>query len=376
MAQAQLNAIQVDKLDTPTYTPRSPYNPKFSPPQSQDAFGLEAGHYDHRSRACMDREDFGILTTTMDGIITAMNVMSDQINNHTTMVVNELKEQREKNTKFMEKVDKKLLDLKKDIQKVQREFDQDEQGRTNQSKIIMKDGRESTIMLDRKLREIIQENLADVQRDNVLMFDKKLREITEQNQQLITEMEGILTNLQKEREEKEEEQETAVAAVEEPKKKGACFICQDPGHYAPNCPHKQQKKPAATYQGSNGYRGPNAYKGTNTGYQKSPYFQKRQDGPTIAERKQNSNCYHCGEPGHWASDCPIKEIPAYDEEFWSDVDNLIQKENEAPPQPVQQAPPQPIQQQETNMEFMESQPPAPPAAPKKRKLSLKKKQNQ
>ena len=39
----------------------------------------------------MDPEDFGILTTSMDGIITAMNVMSDQINNHTSMVVNELK---------------------------------------------------------------------------------------------------------------------------------------------------------------------------------------------------------------------------------------------------------------------------------------------
>ena len=136
MAQAQLNAIKVDKLDTPTY------NPKFSPPQSQDAFGIETGMYDNRSRGCIDREDFGILTTTMDGIITAMNVMSDQINNHTTMVVNALKDQREKNTKFMEKVDKKLLDIKKDIQKVQREFDQDGQGRTNQSKIIMKDGRE------------------------------------------------------------------------------------------------------------------------------------------------------------------------------------------------------------------------------------------
>ena len=80
MAQAQLNAVKVDKLDTPTYTPRSP-------PQSQDAFGLEMGHYDHRPHSYMDREDFGILTTTMDGIVTAMNVMSDQINNHTDMVV-------------------------------------------------------------------------------------------------------------------------------------------------------------------------------------------------------------------------------------------------------------------------------------------------
>ena len=65
-------------MDTPTY------NPKFSPPQSQDAFGIETG--------------------IMDGIITAMNVMLDQMNNHSTLVVNELKDQREKNLKFMEKV--------------------------------------------------------------------------------------------------------------------------------------------------------------------------------------------------------------------------------------------------------------------------------
>ena len=70
----------------------------------------------------MDREDVGILTTTMDGIITAMNVMSDQINNHTTMVVNELKDQREKNTKFMEKVDAKLLQMKKDLQQIHKDI--------------------------------------------------------------------------------------------------------------------------------------------------------------------------------------------------------------------------------------------------------------
>ena len=79
MAQAQLTAIKLDKLDLPTY------NPKFTPPQSQDAFGLEMGHYDHRPNSYMDREDFAILTTTMDGIVTAMNIMSDQISNHTDM---------------------------------------------------------------------------------------------------------------------------------------------------------------------------------------------------------------------------------------------------------------------------------------------------
>ena len=149
MTKAKLNAVKLDKLDTPTSTRRSPYNPKFSPPQSQDAFGIETGMYDHRSRMCMDREDFGILTTTMDGIITAMNVMSDQINNHSTLVVNELKEQREKNAKFMEKVDAKLLQMKQDMQKILKEKEaqkeentEDEDERSKQTDIIVKEQRQ------------------------------------------------------------------------------------------------------------------------------------------------------------------------------------------------------------------------------------------
>ena len=112
----------------------------------------------------------------------------------------------------------------------------------------------------------------------------------------------------------------------------------------------------------------------NAPYQKPhqipSYFQNgkpKQDGPTIAERKQSSNCYHCGQQGHWASECPIKDIQAYDQDFWNDIDSLVGKEmqiDEAPqtiqeePQPVPQAP-QIVQQ---------APQPAPPA-PKKRKLT-------
>ena len=172
----------------------------------------------------------------------------------------------------------------------------------------------------------------------------------------------------------------SAAAAQEPKKKrGACFICSDPDHYAPDCPNKPEKKPAGTYKPPNAYyqkgasNTSNAYyqKGASNGYQKSPYFHQsgkpKQDGPTIAERKQNSTCYQCGQQGHWAAECPIKDIPEYDQEFWQDVDSMVKEElgseyQEPDPLPTPPAPVLPT--------------PATAPAPKKRKLSLKKKDQQ
>ena len=385
MAQAQVNAAKSDKLNTPTYTPRSPsYNPKFSPPQSQDAFGIEMGMYDHRPKGNMDREDFGILTTTMDGIITAMNVMSDQMNNHTTLVINELKEHKEKTTKFMDKVDKKILELKKDVQKLLRELETDPNGRTKQTHLIMQDQRESTIMLDKKLREMT-ERMENWERSDDSFRHNLSGQVKEDHQKLIGAVEALIKKLEEEREEKEE----TTAAPEPEKKRGACFICSDPGHYAPDCPNKAERKTQQpqTYKGPY-QKGNSGYyqKGKqNAGYQKgnqnagkSPYFRHFQIKPkagggglTIEERKQNSNCYQCGQQGHWASECPLKDME-YNEEYLQDVDDLIKQELGSEYEEPEPTPPAPAPQ---------AAPPAPapqtaPPAPKKRKLSLKKKDQQ
>ena len=107
----------------------------------------------------MAREDFAILTSTMDGIVTAMNVMSDQLNNHSSLVVNELKEQREKNTKFMEKVDSKLLQMKKDMQKL--------------------------LMLDKKLREMM-ERIEKLERSDDSFKQKLMGKMKDQNEKIVS----------------------------------------------------------------------------------------------------------------------------------------------------------------------------------------------
>lgn len=66
------------------------YNPRHTPPQSQDAAGLDMGLYDHRSP--LRKEDFGIITTTLDGIMNSVNVLADEIRNHTSILLSKLEE--------------------------------------------------------------------------------------------------------------------------------------------------------------------------------------------------------------------------------------------------------------------------------------------
>ena len=138
----------------------------------------------------MDREDFAILTTTMDGIVTAMNVMSDQINNHTDMVVKELKDQREKNTKFMQKVDAKLLQMKKDLPKILKEKEDkkeeiQEEESTKQTDIIVKEQRQIYGLIAGKFKAQ-KEKIEETERNDDSFKHNLMSQMKEQNEKIVS----------------------------------------------------------------------------------------------------------------------------------------------------------------------------------------------
>lgn len=183
-------------------------------------------------------------------------------------MVNELKDQREKNTKFMEKVDSKLLQMKKDMQKLLKE-ENTEDGRTKQTDIIVKDQRQNYGLIAKHFKEI-RKRIEKAELSDATYKHNLMGEMKDQNEKIVSVITGLIQKLREEREE-----DTAT----ETKKKGACFICNDPGHYAPDCPNRKEKK---------GNQGGSYYPKGNQGgsyYQKG--YQKGNQGSTYNNRTHN-----------------------------------------------------------------------------------------
>ena len=95
----QLKLAQTEDF-LPSQNPDDPGLGYYFPnlPESQDAVGLELGLYNpvpattNPPAPPMTKEDFAILSTTLDGIVNRINVLSNEIGNHTSVLLNKLSE--------------------------------------------------------------------------------------------------------------------------------------------------------------------------------------------------------------------------------------------------------------------------------------------
>uniref|UniRef100_K1QZ91 Uncharacterized protein n=1 Tax=Magallana gigas TaxID=29159 RepID=K1QZ91_MAGGI len=61
-------------------------------PVALEMAALESGAYDHEEPPFMSKEDFGIITTTHEGILNTLQVMSNEIANHTDIILKKIQE--------------------------------------------------------------------------------------------------------------------------------------------------------------------------------------------------------------------------------------------------------------------------------------------
>lgn len=56
--------------------------------ETQDPVNLEMASYSGQ----LSKEDFGIITTTQEGILNTLNILSDEMSKHTSVILNKMEE--------------------------------------------------------------------------------------------------------------------------------------------------------------------------------------------------------------------------------------------------------------------------------------------
>ena len=87
-----------------------------------------------------------------------------------------------------------------------------------------------------------KEKVEEAERNDDSFKHNLMSQMKEQNEKIVSAIMKLLEKVQEER-----DGGTPIENKGGQKRKGACFICQDPDHYAPDCPNKKEKKPAGTY---------------------------------------------------------------------------------------------------------------------------------
>lgn len=237
--------------------------------QSQDTVALEMAAYDQEDPSYMSKEDFGIITTTQEGILNTMQVMSNEIANHTDVI--------------LKKIQKGILDI---------------------LEVMTSEISTHTDLILKKIQEIQQ----------------KKGGMTTVYKCYTCGEEGHFSPKCPHKEEYQKKKKTNSA--EEIKPKFTCFTCGEPGHYSTNCPEKENVKPAPTKSNE-------CFNCGEEGHWANKCPHEKQKKKTAAQKR--SACYTCGETGHWTKDCPkIEEVIQTSDIEDNEPPKKIKKERKKP----------------------------------------------